>query len=153
MKTMRMTMGALAVALALCSAAAPAAAGTRVVGGESFGVPLWISVDLGMTVTAARTNGLDGIKASAELGIGGAKGFLGFYTLDHFRYSSVSFAVGAAWLRTFGSPLWADPWTSHLGVEAQLSVIAFMPVVLRLGLYSRVDHFHPQLTAGFGFGL
>lgn len=145
---------ALLALLALTLATFPATAlDLRVVGGESMGIPFWLSADLGLVMGSRTTNSFRGLKVSAEIGIGGTKGFLGYYTATQKDYMRTALAVGPAIMRTFGSPLLADDWRTFLGVEAQLSVTGFLPITLRFGVYSWVEELHPQFTVAFGFGL
>lgn len=145
---------ALLALLTVILAAFPAAAiDLRVVGGESMGIPFWLSADLGLVMGSRTANSFRGLKVSGEIGIGGTKGFLGYYTSTQKDFVRTALSVGPAVMRTFGSPLLADDWRTFLGVEAQLSVTAFMPITLRFGVYTWVEEFHPQFTAGFGIGL
>ena len=146
-------MHVLAALFLVFTAVSVSAVEFRVTGGESMGIPFWLSADLGVVMGSSREDGFSGLKISGEIGIGGTKGFLGYYTCTKSRFAHTSFAVGPAFMRTFGSPLLADDWRSFLGVEAQLSYTGFLPVTLRLGVYSWTEEFHPQFTFGFGFGI
>lgn len=125
----------------------------RITAGESMGIPFWVSADLGVVMGRELGSRFTGVKVSGEIGVGGTKGFIGYYSAIRSRFVATSFTVGPAFMRTFGSPLLADDWRSYLGIEAQFSIAAFLPITLRLGAYSWISEFHPQFTFGFGIGI